>query len=117
MPSSSASKTSSAVITKRDLTLQISAQTGLTQDQVHTIIGLFVDAVTESLAGRGEVALRNFGTFEVRVAKAKIGRNPRAPEKELVIPERAVVKFKPGRILKEQVAGLMRPGSAALAKV
>jgi len=53
------------------------------------------------------VVLRNFGTFEIRVAKAKIGRNPNNPEKDVPIPARAIVKFKPGKELKEKVATLL----------
>ena len=35
--------------------------------------------------------------------KSRIGRNPNKPEAEVVIPERAVVKFKAGKILKQQL--------------
>jgi DNA-binding protein HU-beta/integration host factor subunit alpha len=47
------------------------------------------------------VELRNFGVLEVQRRKARIGRNPNKPETEVVIPERAVVKFKSGKILKQ----------------
>ena len=94
-------------ITKRDLVVQISDQTGLTQSQVFDVLQLFLDNVTSYLAQNTEVVLRNFGTFEVRVSKAKIGRNPNAPAKEVPIPARAVVKFKPGKELKEKVGSLM----------
>jgi hypothetical protein len=47
--------------------------------------------------------LRNFGVLEVQVRKQRIGRNPNKPEAEVVIPERAVVKFKSGKILKQQL--------------
>ena len=82
-------------ITKRDLVVQISDQTGLTQHQVFDVLQLFLDNVTSHLAQNNEVVLRNFGTFEIRVAKAKIGRNPNAPAKDVVIPARAIVKFRP----------------------
>ena len=54
------------------------------------------------VAGRN-VELRNFGVLEVQVRKARIGRNPNKPEAEVVIPQRAVVKFKSGKILKQQL--------------
>ncbi len=94
-------------ITKRDLVLQISDQTGLTQHQVFDVLQLFLDNITSHLAQNNEVVLRNFGTFEVRVAKAKIGRNPNNPEKDVPIPARAIVKFKPGKELKVKVATLL----------
>lgn len=94
-------------ITKRDLVVQISDQTGLTQHQVFDVLQLFLDNITSHLAQNNEVVLRNFGTFEIRVAKAKIGRNPNNPEKDVPIPARAIVKFKPGKELKEKVASLL----------
>jgi len=53
------------------------------------------------------VTLRRFGTFEVRVSKAKVGRNPNKPGSEMRIPPRSVVRFKPGNELKLQVAGVL----------
>ncbi len=94
-------------ITKRDLVVQISDQTGLTQHQVFDVLQLFLDNITSHLAQNNEVVLRNFGTFEIRVAKAKIGRNPNDPAKDVPIPARAIVKFKPGKELKEKVASLL----------
>jgi nucleoid DNA-binding protein len=50
----------------------------------------------------------NFGTlvfFEVQIRKSRVGRNPNRPETDVVIPRRAVVKFKAG---KEMKAGLSK---------
>jgi len=44
--------------------------------------------------------------FEVKVRKARIGRNPNAPERDVPIPPRAVVKFKPGKEMREAVLKL-----------
>jgi hypothetical protein len=44
--------------------------------------------------------------FEVQVRKARIGRNPNKPETDVVIPTRAVVKFKSGKVLKAQIKQL-----------
>ena len=59
------------------------------------------------LAKGDEVALRKFGTFEVRVTPPKIGRNPRDAEKDIPIPARAIVRFKPGKELREKVAQVL----------
>ena len=37
----------------------------------------------------------------------KVGRRDRDPEKEVTIPPRAVVKFRPGKEMKEKVAKLL----------
>ena len=71
------------------------------------VIQTFIDDVTSNLSEGNEVVLRNFGTFQVMETKAKIGRNPRDPEKEVTIPPRAVVKFRPGKEMKEKVAKLL----------
>ena len=96
-----------ATVTKRDLVVQISDQTGLTQNQVFDVLQLFLDNVTSHLARNSEVVLRNFGTFEIRVTKPKVGRNPNNPGRDVPIPARAVVKFKPGKELKEKVLQLL----------
>lgn len=94
-------------ITKRDLVVKISNETGMTQQQVFDIIQKTLDTVIGSLASGDEVVLRNFGSFQVRKTKQKIGRNPNKPGTDVVIPPRAVVKFKPGKEMKEKVAKLL----------
>ena len=89
-----------ANLTKRDLVMQISKKTGLTQQEVFSVIQLTLDGITDALSTGRDVELRNFGVFEVRLTKSRVGRNPNKPETEVVIPERAVVKFKSGKILK-----------------
>ena len=67
---------------------------------------LTLDIIQKALADGRNVELRNFGVLEVQVRKARIGRNPNKPEAEVVIPQRAVVKFKSGKILKQQLKKL-----------
>ena len=88
-------------LTKRDLVIRISNETGLIQQQVLDVLQKTLDYIAEALAKGDKVELRNFGVFEVKVRKARIGRNPNAPETDVPIPERAVVKFKSGKILKQ----------------
>ncbi len=87
--------------------VRISNETGLTQQQVFEVVQKTLDAVTSDLAQGNTVVMRNFGTFEVRQTKAKVGRNPMKPGKDVPIPARAVVKFKPGKELKEKVAPIL----------
>ena len=44
--------------------------------------------------------LRKFGVFEFQVRKSRVGRNPNKPETDVMIPRRAVVKFKAGKEMK-----------------
>ncbi len=96
-----------ATITKRDLVIKISNDTGLTQQQVFDVIQNALDSITDSLADGDTVIMRNFGAFQVREMKAKVGRNPKDPNRDVPIPARAVVKFKPGKEMKEKVARIL----------
>lgn len=83
-------------MTKRDLVVRISNETGLIQQDVLAVVQRTLDYISEAVARGETVELRNFGVFEVKVRKARVGRNPNKPEKDVRIPPRAVVKFKPG---------------------
>jgi len=94
-------------ITKRDLVIKLSNETGLTQQEVFSVVQGTLDSITEELAKGNSVVMRNFGAFQVREVKGKIGRNPKDPSKDVPIPPRAVVKFKPGKEMKEKVARIL----------
>jgi len=93
-------------LTKRDLVVRISNETGLVQQQVFDVVQKTLDYITDALSEGQNVELRNFGVFEVRLTKSRVGRNPNKPEKDVVIPARATVKFKAGKVMRQRV--LMR---------
>jgi nucleoid DNA-binding protein len=93
-------------MTKRDIVVRISEETDLQQQKVLEIVQKTLDYIAEALARGKKVELRNFGVFEVKVRKARIGRNPNAPETDVPIPRRAVVKFKAGKEMRELVLRL-----------
>jgi nucleoid DNA-binding protein len=92
-------------LTKRDIVLDIYNKTGIAQKDVRVAVQKTLDAIAEALLRGDNVELRNFGVFEVQQRKSRIGRNPNQPEKDVVIPARAVIKFKAGKELK---AGLKK---------
>ncbi|MDD2402975.1 MAG: integration host factor subunit beta [Victivallaceae bacterium] len=93
-------------MTKRDLVLRISKESGLVQNDVAEIVQKTLDYIADDLAAGSTIELRNFGVFEVRVRKSRKGRNPNRPKNEVVIPERVVVRFRAGKELKERVEKL-----------
>jgi nucleoid DNA-binding protein len=99
-------------MTKRDIVVRISNETGLVQQTVLDIVQKTLDYVAEAVAKGDKVELRNFGVFEVKVRKARIGRNPNSPAADVRIPPRAVVKFKPGKEMREAVLRLTPSESA-----
>ncbi|WP_372794184.1 HU family DNA-binding protein [Pontiella sp.] len=92
-------------MTKRDLVMRIADETGLIQQDVYAVIQKTLDYIVEALEQDDTVEFRNFGVFEVRERKQRIGRNPNKPENVVTIPARKVVKFKPGKIMRERITG------------
>src|SRR5664280_2651499 len=80
------------IMTKRDLVIRISNDTNLIQQDVLTVVQKTLDYITEALIKGETVELRNFGVFEVKLRKPRVGRNPNDPDKDVQIPARAVVK-------------------------
>jgi len=93
-----------ANLTKRDLVVRISNETGVVQTQVFDVIQKTLDYITESLAEGNDVELRNFGVFEIRLTKPRVGRNPNEPGSRYEIPARATVKFKMGKVMRQKVS-------------
>ena len=90
-------------LTNRAIVLQIYEKTGYPQKEIVTTVQMILDVIQKALADGRNVELRDFGVLKVQKRKARIGRNPNKPKDEVVIPERAVVKFKSGRILKQML--------------
>jgi len=93
-------------LTKRDLVIRISGENGLGQQDVFEVVQKTLDYISEALAKGDKVELRNFGVFEVKIRKARVGRNPNKPETDVPIPSRAMVKFKAGKEMRTQVLKL-----------
>jgi len=97
-----------AKLTKRDIVVAISNQTGMVQHEVFDVVQRTLDKITDSLANNVAVELRNFGVFQPRLTKPRVGRNPNQPGTSFVIPPRATVKFKAGKIMRQRVEKLSR---------
>lgn len=92
-------------LTKRDLVTRISKETGITQLDVFSVIQKALDGIIDALDAGKHVEFREFGVFELAERKARIGRNPNKPEDVVHIPVRKVVKFKPGKRMRQMLAG------------
>ena len=93
-------------MTKRDLVVKIAADTNLIQSDVAAVVQKTLDYIADELVEGRNIELRNFGVFEIKVRKSRKGRNPNKPEIDVTIPERAVVKFRAGKELKERISKL-----------
>ena len=75
-------------------------------NDVRDVIQAFLDVMTDHLAKGDRVEFRDFGVFEIVERKQKIGRNPKNASVPIVIPARAVVKFTPGKKMREDIEKL-----------
>lgn len=89
-------------MTKKDIVMKVSNDTNVAQVDVKKVVQKTLDAVVESLERGETVELRNFGVFKVKHRRGRLGRNPRTGQ-EVQVPEKKVVVFKPGLILKGKV--------------
>ncbi len=89
-------------MTKKDIIMKISEQTGLKQVDVKEVVQRTFDMITDSLQRGKKVELRNFGIFKVKTRKGRLGRNPRTGD-SVSIPDKRVVSFKAGMKMKVDV--------------
>jgi integration host factor subunit beta len=90
-------------MTKSDLVQKLSEQvTTLTKKECEVIVDTVFGNMKESLQRGEKIEIRGFGSFTVRVRRAKEGRNPKTGEK-VSIPEKRIPFFKVGKELRELV--------------
>ena len=89
-------------MTKKEIVLKIADETDAKQINVKLIVQKTLDTIIDSLSKGETVELRNFGIFKVKSRKGRMGRNPRTGE-SIPVPEKKVVTFKPGLVMKEKV--------------
>jgi len=89
---------------KKELINAIALATGKTKKDSKLIADSLIKVMKTELSKGVDstIKLVNFGTFKVVTRKARVGRNPRTGEK-LDIPAKNVVKFTPGKALKELI--------------
>lgn len=90
-------------MTKAELVEQMAQDAKITKVAAAAALGSFTASVTKALKKKeGKVTLVGFGTFQKARRKARKGRNPQTGA-VIKIKARNVVKFKPGKKLRESV--------------
>ena len=74
----------------------------LTKSEATTVVDLFFNEMTATLAKGDRVEIRGLCSFYVKKYKAYAGRNPKTGEPTKVKPKKLPF-FKPGKELKERV--------------
>ena len=84
---------------KTELVAAMAKETNLSKKDVEDVLKSFVDVVSKELKNGGKIQLVGFGTFSIKMRKARNVLNPSTGE-NMVIPARKVVKFTPGYKMK-----------------
>ncbi len=90
-------------MTKAELVEKAAKDANVSKAEAAAALSCFMDSITKALKKKdGKVTLVGFGTFSKVRRKARKGRNPQTGE-PIKIKAHNVVKFRPGKKLKEAV--------------
>jgi len=90
-------------MTRAELIDTIAEEVGITKVEADAALSSLQDGIAAALKKKnGKITLTGFGTFSKSHRKARKGRNPKTGE-EITIKATNVIKFKPGKKLKEAV--------------
>jgi integration host factor subunit beta len=90
-------------LTKSELIKKVSGKLPyLAKKDVQTIVNTIFQNMSDALS-RGEgIEIRGFGSFRIKVRRAKDGRNPKTGE-TVQVPKKRIPFFKVGKELRERV--------------
>ena len=89
---------------KNDLINRVSEISGLTKKDAKTAIDATLEAITETLQKKEQVALVGFGTFATTERAARTATVP-GTTKTVQVAATTTAKFKAGKLLKQIVSG------------
>ena len=90
-------------MTRSDLVARLAESFGqLTHRDTEFAVKTILDAMSDALGRGHRIEIRGFGSFSINRRPPRVGRNPRSGE-QVVIPEKLVPHFKPGKALRETV--------------
>ena len=91
-------------MTKQEFVNEVARRADLSSRDAAKAVDAFLDAITDTLQGGGEVAFTGFGKFVTQRRAERQGVNPRTGER-VDIPATTVPKFSAGSQLKAAVKG------------
>jgi nucleoid DNA-binding protein len=89
-------------MTKKEIAKKLAQHCGIPLLLAHEAVQRVFDGIRQTLLDQGRIELRNFGIFAVKRRRARQARNPRTGA-TVVVPQKTVVTFKPGREMKQRV--------------
>lgn len=85
---------------KADVVKQIARKLDLKERDALEIVDTILGSIKEVILRDGRLEVRDFGVFQIKERKGRIGRNPKN-KVEYPIPPHRVVTFKSGKEIKE----------------
>ena len=90
-------------ITRSDLVDRLIYKFDLPKSLATAFVDDFFGIITESLTAGEPVKFTGFGNFELKIKKARPGRNPMTGE-EVIISPRRVATFKAGQKMRDRIS-------------
>ena len=90
-------------MTKQEFVSEVARRAQLSNRDAGKAVDAFLEAVTDTLKGGGDVTFTGFGKFTTQQRAARMGVNPRNPGEKVHIPAARVPKFSAGSSLKSAV--------------
>ena len=85
-------------ISRDDIANSIHIEFGFSRKECLEFVNDIIEIIIEGLKSNGYVKIHNFGTFNMKNKKSRLGRNPKTKE-EYNISSRNVITFKASKIL------------------
>ncbi len=89
---------------KSDVIEQLAIRCGVPYSEAEKMLNTFILIIYQELKKDGAVNVSGFGKFKVSHREARIGVNPRQPDKKIMIPKLNTPKFVAGEAFKKAVA-------------
>jgi DNA-binding protein HU-beta len=90
-------------VTKQEFVAEVARRSQLSNRDAAKAVDAFLDTITDTLKGGGDVSFTGFGKFQTQQRAARTGVNPRNPGQKVQIPAARVPKFSAGSALKQAV--------------
>jgi integration host factor subunit beta len=89
-------------VTKKELIDRIAERTQAKRVAVKRIVQAFLDEIVTELCQDNRLEFRDFGVFETRTRASRTAQNPKTLAR-VDVPTKRTVKFKMGRLLRENL--------------
>jgi nucleoid DNA-binding protein len=84
---------------KDDIVKRVSETLSIKAKDALPVVDEVFECMKDIIVEEGRLEIRDFGVFQTKRRKARVGRNPR-DKVEYPIPQRKVVTFKAGKVIK-----------------